>query len=74
MPHSGTGPNFDIFLNARPYFMKIKGTGMAKAATPPRMDIAGPTPRLWNIGFATRGKAAANKLRRIVFAATALAA
>ena len=38
------------------------------------MLIAGPTPRLWNIGLATKGNAAASKLLRKVFAAVALAA
>ena len=54
--------------------MKMKGTGNAKQATPPSTLMAGPTPRLLNIGFATRGNAHASKLRKKVFADTALAA
>lgn len=63
-----------IIRNFRPYFMKINGTGIARAAMPPRIDIAGPTPKLWNIGLANNGKPAAMKLRRMVFADTADAA
>jgi hypothetical protein len=44
--YSCTGANFDIFLNANPYLMKMKGAVIAIAAIPPRIDIAGPTPRL----------------------------
>jgi hypothetical protein len=54
--------------------MNMKGTGIAIVAIPPRIDIAGPTPKLWNMGFATNGKPAANRLRNIVFADTAEAA
>jgi hypothetical protein len=54
--------------------MNINGTGMARTATPPRIDIAGPTPKLWNMGFAASGNAAAKMLRRKVFPDTALAA
>lgn len=54
--------------------MNKSGAGSIKHANPPSMLIAGPTPRLWNIGLATKGNAAANKLRKKVFAAVALAA
>jgi hypothetical protein len=54
--------------------MNTKGTGIAIVATPPRIDIAGPTPRWWNIGCAAIGKPAAMMLLRKVFADTALAA
>lgn len=54
--------------------MNINGTGIAITATPPRIDTAGPTPKLWNIGDATSGNPAAKKLRRKVFPDTALAA
>lgn len=54
--------------------MNINGTGIAIAATPPKIDIAGPTPKLWNMGFATRGNPAAKKLRKMVLADTAEAA
>lgn len=64
----------DIFLSVNPYFINIKGTGMAIVATPPRIDIAGPTPRAWNMGLAARGSPAAKILRRKVFAEVALAA
>lgn len=70
----GTGANVLFFLNLSPYRMNIKGTGSAKQATPPRMLIAGPTPKLLNIGRAAMGKPAANTLRRKVFALTAEAA
>jgi hypothetical protein len=43
-------------------------------ANPPNMDIAGPTPRLWNIGMAARRNPAAKMLHRKVFAETAIAA
>jgi len=71
---SWTGAKLDLFLKARPYFMNKKGTGTARVATPPRTDMAGPTPKLWNIGLAARGSPAARILRRKVFAETALAA
>lgn len=71
---SSTGANLDFLLNARPYFMNMNGTGIAITATPPRIDIAGPTPRLWNIGFAASGNPAAKTLRKKVFPDTALAA
>jgi hypothetical protein len=71
---SCTGANFDIFLKAKPYFMNRNGTGIAIVATPLRIDIAGPTPRLWNISIAAKGNPAARILRRKVFAETALAA
>lgn len=64
----------DFLLRANPYFMNINGTGIAITAIPPRIDTAGPTPKLWNIGFATSGNAAAKMLRRKVFPDTALAA
>lgn len=64
----------DILLSVRPYFIKIKGTGNARHAMPPKILIAGPTPRLLNIGFATSGNAEASKLLKNVFADTALAA
>jgi len=54
--------------------MNTNGTGMAIVATAPRIDIAGPTPRLWNMGFAAIGKPAAIILLKKVFADTALAA
>lgn len=41
-----TGANLDLFLNVGPIFMNKNGTGSNAEATPPRMDIAGPTPRL----------------------------
>lgn len=68
------GANLDMLLNFFPYLMNSNGTGSAKHAIPPRMLIAGPTPKLWNIGLATKGKAQASKLRKKVFAETALAA
>ncbi|KAG9817515.1 hypothetical protein KCU77_g17698, partial [Aureobasidium melanogenum] len=71
---SCTGANFDIFLSFNPYFMKMKGTGKANAATPPRMLIAGPTPRLLNIGLAASGRPPAIMLRKNVLAETADAA
>jgi hypothetical protein len=71
---SSTGANLDILLKVNPYFMKMNGTGIATVATAPKIDIAGPTPKLWNIGFATSGNAAAKTLLRNVFAETALAA
>lgn len=37
------------------YFISRKGIGMARTAIPPNIDIAGPMPRLWNIGRAKRG-------------------
>ena len=54
--------------------MKMNGTGIAIVAMPPRIDIAGPTPKLWNIGIAAKGRPAPKTLRRKVFAETALAA
>lgn len=54
--------------------MNKKGTGIAMVATAPKMDMAGATPRLWNIGIAASGNPAARTLRRKVFADTALAA
>lgn len=72
--YSSTGANLDFLLKASPYFMNKNGTGIAMTATPPRIDIAGPTPKLWNMGVATSGKAAARMLRRKVFPDTALAA
>lgn len=69
-----TGANFDRFLKARPYFIKINGTGTRAALTAPRIDMAGPTPSVWNIGLEAIGKPAAMILRRKVFAAVALAA
>lgn len=72
--YSSTGANLDFLLNTKPYFMNINGTGMASTATPPSIDIAGPTPSLWNIGLAASGNPAARILRRKVFADTALAA
>lgn len=41
---------------------------------PPIKLAAGPTPRLWNIGFAANGNPAATKDLSIVFAEIALAA
>jgi hypothetical protein len=64
----------DFLLKASPYFMNINGTGIAITATPPRRDMAGPTPKLRNIGLAASGNAAAKMLRRKVFPDTALAA
>jgi hypothetical protein len=64
----------DIFLSFNPYFMNMKGTGSAKAAMPPRIDIAGPTPRWLNIGLAASGRPPAIKLRKNVLAETAEAA
>lgn len=54
--------------------MNKKGTGMAMIAMPPKRDIAGPTPRLWNMGVAARGNEAAKALLRSVLADVALAA
>lgn len=54
--------------------MNMNGTGIAITAMPPRIDTAGPTPKLWNMGDATSGNAAAKMLRRKVFPETALAA
>jgi hypothetical protein len=71
---SSTGANLDIFLNVTPYFMNKNGTGMAITATPPNKDIAGPTPRLLNMGVAARGNEAAKALLRSVLADVALAA
>ncbi|KAL8977691.1 MAG: hypothetical protein Q9205_006563, partial [Flavoplaca limonia] len=71
---SSTGANFDIFLSRNPYFMNKSGTGSARQAIAPKTLIAGPTPRLWNMGLATRGNPEASKLRKKVFAETALAA
>ena len=41
-----TGANLDLFLNAKPYFIKMNGTGNAKVATAAIMLMAGPTPNL----------------------------
>lgn len=71
---SSTGANFDFRLRVSPYRMKINGAGNIRHARPPKMLIAGPTPRLWNMGCATKGNAVARRLRRKVFAAVALAA
>jgi len=71
---SSMGAKLDLFLKASPYFINKNGTGIAAVATAPRIDMAGPTPRLWNIGMAARGNPAANMLRRKVLAETALAA
>ena len=54
--------------------MNKSGTGSARQATAPKTLMAGPTPRLWNMGLATRGNPEASKLRKKVFADTALAA
>lgn len=54
--------------------MNMKGTGIAIVATAPKIDAAGPTPKLWNMGLAARGSPAAKTLLRNVFAETALAA
>lgn len=54
--------------------MNMKGTGIAIVATPPRIDIAGPTPKLWNIGIAINGNPAPMRDRSNVFADTADAA
>lgn len=53
--------------------MKRKGIGIARQAMPPIKLAAGPTPRLWNIGFAANGSPAANKDLSMVFAEIALA-
>ena len=68
-----TGANVDFFLSAKPYFKNRKGTGMAATATSSRIDIAGLTPRLWDIGLAAKGSPAAI-LRKKVLAETALTA
>ena len=54
--------------------MKMSGTGRAMAATPPRIDIEGPTPMLLNMGLTASGRAPAKMLRKMVLAETALAA
>lgn len=71
---SCTGANFDIFRSFSPYLMKINGTGKASAATPPRILMAGPTPRWLNMGRAASGRPPAIKLRKNVLADTAEAA
>ncbi len=71
---SSPGANLLIFLNFTPYFIKMNGTGIARVATAPRIDIAGPTPRVVNIGLAARGNPAAKTDLKNVFAETALAA
>lgn len=72
--YSITGANFDFLLKVNPYFMNRNGTGMATVAIAPNIDTAGPTPRVWNIGFAASGNPAAITLLKNVFAATADAA
>jgi len=71
---SRTTANLDIFLNFKPYFMKIRGMGKAKQERPPSRLQPGPTPRLLNNGRAASGSPNANRERRKVFPAMALAA
>jgi hypothetical protein len=77
-PIPGGGPigvlNLDISLSFALYFINKNGTGMASVAIPARIDMAGPIPRLWNMGWAARGRPAAKMERRMVLAAIALAA
>lgn len=54
--------------------MKTNGIGNARQAMPPIKLAAGPTPRLWNMGFAANGSPAANKDLSMVVAEIALAA
>lgn len=54
--------------------MNSNGTGSKRAANAPRIDVAGPTPRAWNIGLVVNGSPNARRERNIVFDATALAA
>lgn len=72
--HCSVGANLLILRSCGPYFMNIKGTGNARTANPPRILPAGPTPRLWNIGDAARGKPKPKIDLRKVLADTALAA
>ena len=44
--------NLDLSRSLFPYFMNMNGMGIAKLAMPPKIDIAGPTPRFWNMGRA----------------------
>lgn len=61
-------------LNLAPYRINMNGTGIATAAIPPRILIAGPTPKVSNMGLAANGSPAAITERRTVFPDTALAA
>jgi hypothetical protein len=69
-----TGANLDIPRNLSPYFMNSSGTGSAKHDMPPRRLHAGPTPKFVNRGLAAKARPQANKLRKKVLPAIALAA
>jgi hypothetical protein len=71
---SYTGANLDIPRNLKPYFMNSSGIGSAKHEMPPRRLQAGPIPRFVNRGMAAKGRPQANKLRKKVLPAIALAA
>lgn len=71
---SKTRANADFLLRLAEYFMNINGAGIARHEIPPSTEQPGPTPRLWNKGFATKGRTQARIDRRKVFAAIALAA
>jgi hypothetical protein len=66
--------NFDLILRDLPYLIIKNGIGRQRVAIPAIIDIAGPTPRVPNMGRATNGIAAPKMLRKKVFADTALAA
>jgi hypothetical protein len=66
--------HFDFILNLFPYSIKMNGMGKPRVATAAKIDIAGPTPSLSNIGFAASGIPVARRLRRNVFAEVADAA
>lgn len=70
----GTGEKREILLSAGPNFINRSGTGRARVAIPPRIDIEGPTPMFLNIGLTASGRAPARILRKMVLADTALAA
>ena len=68
-PISKTGANLDFFLNAGPHLINPKGIGTIMSARHPSNVPAHCTPKLINICFENKGKAAPTADRIKVFAA-----